>query len=178
MNTLTKLGILGGVFGLLGILIIAAMVFVSYSNGEIRLRNQVGAQQESCKVVQDNTWKIISQKAQVKDSYKDAFLKVYPDIMKERHANGGALMKFVTEANPNFDISLYKDLSASIEALRTTFTREQNKLIDLKREHDNMIQTFPGSFILASRPEIKIQIITSAKTKETYATGEENDIKL
>lgn len=173
----------GLIVGMLVILMVVAVGVIWYftiSNTEISLRNQIKAQQESCKVVFDNTWKIISQKAQVADKYKDAFKDIYPALMEGRYGNekGGSLLKFVTESNPQFESSIYKDLSASIEAQRSIFTRDQNKLIDLKREHDNLRMTFPSAIVVGSRPEVEIELITSSKTKETFATGEENDIQL
>ena len=158
--------------------LIATTVWFSYSNGEIVLRTAISAQQKSCETVFDNTWKIISQKCQIADKYKDAFSKIYPELMEGRYKSGGGLMKFVTESNPNFDVSLYKDVMTSIEAQRDMFTREQNKLIDLKREHDNLRLTFPSSVVCGNRPEVTIQIVTSSKTKEAFASGEDNDMKL
>ena len=179
MNGMVK-GLIVGALALLVLVVIGVVMFFQISNGEIGLRNQVVAQQDSCKVIFDNTWKIIAQKAQVTDKYKDAFKEIYPALMEGRYGNdkGGALLKFVTESNPQFDAGIYKDLSAAIEAQRTVFTREQNKLIDLKREHDNLRLKFPSSLVVGSRPEIKIELVTSGKTKDVYSTGEENDIKL
>ena len=179
MNGMVK-GLIAGVLALLVLVVIGVAMFFSISNSEVGLRNQIVAQQDSCKVVFDNTWKIISQKAQVTDKYKDAFKEIYPALMEGRYGNekGGALAKFVTESNPQLDASVYRDLSSAIEAQRTVFTREQKKLIDLKREHDNLRTKMPSCWIVGSRPEIKIEIITSGKTKETYTTGEENDVKI
>ena len=87
-------------------------------------------------------------------------------------------MSWISESNPNFDVSLYKDVMVAIEAQRNIFTREQQKLIDLKREHDNLRLTFPSSIVCGNRQEVHIMIVTSAKTKDAYITGEENDIKL
>lgn len=175
----------GKIVAMVGVIVlvvgmIVGMMWVTTSNSEIRLRTQIKAQQTSCTVVFDNTWKIISQKAQVSDKYKEAFKDIYPKLMEGRYGNarGGALLSFITESNPNFDVSLYKDLMNAIEAQRNTFTREQNKLIDLKREHDTLLQTFPSSMFVGSRSTIEIQIVTSGKTKEAFSTGEENDVKL
>lgn len=161
-------------------LVVVGSSFIGYRNDEVRLRKQVEAQQLATQAVFDQTWKIIAQQAQVADQYKDAFAKIYPDLMEGRYGNerGGALLSFVQESNPNFDVSLYKQLSSTIEAQRISYTREQRTLIDLKREHDTLLSVFPGSLFLMGIPEIKITVITSDKTKDIYKTGNENDINL
>lgn len=168
----------------LGVLVLLVFwggsMFVNYSNQEIQLASQVKAQQKNNQVVFDTTWKIISQTAQVSENYKDSFANIYPDIMNGRYGNarGGALMSWVTESNPNFDISLYQKLIIAIEAQRTNFANEQKKLIDLDREHQVLCTTFPGSLFLGSRADLKINIVTSAKTEEAFKTGQDNDTKL
>jgi len=159
-------------------LIVFALMWFGVSNQEVRLRNQIGTQQKNCEIVFDNTWKIISQKAQVADKYKDAFAKIYPELMAGRYDKGGGLMKFVTESNSQFDVSLYKDLMSSIEGQRNIFTREQAKLIDYKREHDNLRQEFPSSIVVGGRPEIVVKIVTSDRTSQAFDTGKDNDVKL
>ena len=174
----------GFVLAAMAILFLVAVTlvgsFISYRNQEVRLRKQVEAQQLATQAVFDSTWKIIQQQAQVADQYKEAFAKIYPDLMEGRYGNerGGALLSFIQESNPTFDIGLYKQLSASIESQRLSFTREQRMLIDLKREHDTLLSVFPGSIFLTGTPEIPITVITSDKTKDIYRTGNENDVGL
>jgi hypothetical protein len=52
----------------------------------------------------------------------------------------------------------------------------QKELIDYKREHDNLRKLFPSCIFVGSRPEIKIIIITSEKTENTFKTGKDNDV--
>lgn len=161
-------------------IVFVAVSYMNYSNQEITIRKQVDAQQKNVQVVFDATWKIIQQKAEVSDQYKEAFAKIYPEIMAGRYGNarGGALMSWITEANPNFDVSLYKDLSNAIEGQRTNFANEQKRLLDMKKEHDTLCELFPGSLFLKSRTDIKIEIVTSAKTDESFKTGQDNDVTL
>jgi hypothetical protein len=171
------------VVSIIGVIILAAivaMLWISTSNGEIRCRNRLENQQKVCKAVYDETWKVIAQKAQVTDSYKEAFREIFPALMEGRYGNekGGALMKFVNEANPTFDVSLYKDLSSAIEAKRAVFTREQKTLLDLKREHDDMRMTFPSSLVVGARPEFNVVIITSSRTETAYETGKDDDVNV
>jgi len=180
MTNLVKYSLFGFVGLIITFALIALIAYFTISNGEIRLRNEVEAQKKNVEAVFDNTWKIIQQQAQVSDQYKEAFREIYTGIMEERYDNarGGALFSWITEQNPNFDIGLYANLQNSIEAQRTNFTREQKKLIDLKREHDVYLTVFPNSIFVGGRSKIEIIIITSAKTQEVYKTSQENDIDL
>ena len=151
-------------------------MYARYNNAEIGLRSQIKAVQKSNEAVFDSVWKIIKQQAQIADKYKDAFKGIYKGIMSERYSKGdGSLMKWITESNPNFDTKLYEKVSNSIEAQRLSFLREQQKLLDLKREHDNLLKQIPSSWFVGSRPEIEVQIVTSSKSEEAFKTGKEDD---
>lgn len=160
--------------------IIIALIGVSANTKEVRLRSTITAQKEVCEAFYDKLWKVIAQKAQVADQYKEAFKEIYPALIEGRYGNekGGTLMKWVTENNPTFDVSLYKDLMMSIEAERAGFFMEQKKLIDLNNQHRIVRQTFPSSIFVGSRPDIEIVIVSSDKTKEVMKTGKENDIEI
>lgn len=154
---------------------------ISLFNSEVSIRNQAEAQQDVCKLYQDKMWKVVAQQAQIAETAKDAFMKIYPKIMSERYSNarGGALMSFIQEQNPNFDLRLYEKLSVSVEAQREGFFREQSKLRDLARQHKSLLENFPGvALTMIGRTPVQIQLITSDKTDDVYRTGKENDINL
>lgn len=154
--------------------IIGVVTYFNYSNQEIRLTNQMDAQKETNEAFFDKMWKIIQQKAGVSNEYRDAFASIYPDLIKGRYSNGGGqLMSWIVEQNPDFDTSLYRDLSRSIEVERTGFFNEQKKLVDLKREHDNLLQVFPSSLFLKNRNSQDITIIKSEKTEQVFDIGKE-----
>lgn len=156
----------------------AALMYVSASNSEIRLRNQVVAQQTACEAYYDKLWKVLQQKAGVTDQYKDGFKEIYTELISGRYDDQNLLFKFVTESNPTFDPSLYKDLMASIEGERNGFLMEQRRLIDLDREHKTMRAVFPGSLFVGSRPDVGITVVTSERTEQVFTEGQENDIEL
>lgn len=163
-------------------LLIGVPLYVSKSNKEVRVRNQITAQQEVLASHYDKMWKTLSQKAQVSSEYKDAFAEIYPDLIAGRYEkDGGAKMflaKVVKEDNPEFDTDLYKDLSRSIESQRTSYHHEQSALLDLKREHDDILDTFPGSVLLSDREKIKVNIITSTRTDNAFETGKDDNVEL
>lgn len=160
--------------------LVVAIACVSYSNNEILLRNQATAQEQANEAIYDNVWKTISQQAQISQEYQDSFAKIWKDIIASRYENarGGALMSFIKEHNPEFSIELYKKLMVTVESERKEFLNNQKKLIDIKREHDNIRTTLPGSFIVGSRSELDITIVTSTKTKEVFERRVDDDVKV
>jgi hypothetical protein len=132
-------------------------------------------------VIYDKVWKILQQSAGVLDKYSADFKDIYTNIMSGRYASDGKntpMMKWIQESNPNFSSEMYKSLMDKIEAQRSEFAMVQKRLIDIKREDDNLIQQFPGSLFLSGRKPIEINIVTSTKTENTFKTGKEDDIDL
>lgn len=158
--------------------LVAGLMYMSTSNTEIRLREQVNAQQQACEAYYDKLWKVLQQKAGVTDQYKNSFKEIYTDLISGRYQDQNLLFKFITESNPTFDTSLYKDLMASIEAERNGFFMEQRRLIDLDREHKTMRKVFPGSLFVGGRPDVGITVVTSTRTEQVFSEGQENDIEL
>ena len=172
-------GLLVAGLAVVSFMAIVFLMYASYSNAEVRLRNQIAAQQRKNEAVFDNTWKIIQQQAGVADHHKDSFREIYSSLMDSRYSqSGGEAMRWIQEHNPQFDSSLFSKLMTSIEAQRTIFTREQNALLDLKREHDNLLQTIPSSLFVGSRSSIDVVIVTSAKTSQSFDSGQDNDVDL
>lgn len=153
--------------------LIFGVAWISATNKEVRLRNDIAAQAKANEASFDTMWKIIQGKAQVADEYKEAFKEIFPQIISGRYQGKNPLMQFVQEHNPHFSVSLYKGLSNSIEAERKRFLLGQQKLIDLKRQHDDLRQTWPSRWFVGDRPEIQITIVTSEKTEDTFRTGHE-----
>jgi len=167
-----------GLFLILGIGI--AIWAIDVSNNEKRLVNQMDAQKEIIGLYFDKMWKILKEKAGVADAAKEAFKEIYVPLIEGRYSQGdGTLMKWITEQNPTFDLSLYKDVQNSIETERNGFFVEQAKMTDMNQEHENMRDLFPRSIICGKRPAYDYKpIISAALTKEVQRTSEENDIEL
>lgn len=157
----------------------AVGMYFSYNNTDARLRAQVEAQRGKVEGVHDKMWKVLQQKAQVSNEYKDAFAEIYPELIEGRYSQGdGSLMKWITEANPTFDTSLYKDLMLSIELLRTEFEKTQSRLIDMIREHNVLLNTVPSKWFIANKEKIEYTIISSTQTKIVMQTGIDDNISL
>lgn len=168
--------------------IIGFGMYISYTNGEIDKRKRVEAQQETCKANYDKMFKVISQTAQVPQKFmndaKEAFKEIYIPLMEGRYDNdrGGALMSWVTEHNPTFDLNasadMYKQLQKVIEANRQEYFVEQKKLIDMQRDHSTFIAKFPGRLFIGDVGEVDITIITSTQTENIYKDAKEDNINL
>ena len=153
--------------------------YVSYNNSEVALRNDVEANIQDLENVYDKMWKIISQKAQISQEYKSSFDEIYTHIMDARYDKGdGTLMKWIQESNPNFDVSLYKDLAQSVEILRTEFANKQTTIIDKIREHKTMCETMPGCWFISNKTAIKFEVISSTRSKDVMQTKIDDDVDL
>jgi hypothetical protein len=87
-------------------------------------------------------------------------------------------MKWITEANPTFDTSLYKDLMQSIELLRTEFQKAQERTLDLIREHNVLLTTVPSKWFVSNKEKIEYTVISSTRSKTVMETGLDDDINL
>ena len=153
--------------------------FFSYNNKEIALREQAEAQRGKIEGTHDKMWKIIKQKAQVTDEYKEAFEKIYPELIAGRYSQGdGSLMKWIQESNPNFDTSLYKDLMQSIEIERNEFQTVQSRMLDIIREHETLCKAYPGRWFISNTTPIEYEVISSTRSKEVMQTGLDDDTDL
>lgn len=175
------MGKVAAILGVIGIVVVGVLVFVfmsiHYKTREVELRNAVVAKQKANETSFDTCWKIVQQQAQVTESYKDSFKDIFKGLMEGRHYEaGGQFMKFITEANPKFDIKLFVKLANSIEAQRTRFMRDQQDLLAIKQEHDNLLDSPVSGFFLSGKQKIDVQIVTSTKTQEAFKTGKEDDI--
>jgi hypothetical protein len=172
-------------------LIIGLVVFganISITNKEVTLRKKVLAQQDVSKANFDKMFKVIAQTAEIPEQLmeksKEAFKEIYTPLMEGRYGNarGGALMSWVTESNPQFDLNaiapLYEKLQIAIEANREQFFLEQKKLIDIQREHSTYIEMYWTKTFLGQLEPVEIQIITSTYTEKAYETGKEDDISI
>ena len=169
-----KFSIILGTILFIGIMFVIG--FVSISNKEIEIYQRGEAQQIACKGFYSNMLEIFRAKGAVAKEYEDAFAKIYPELIEGRYSQGdGSLMKWIQEQNPNFDTSLFKDLSVAIEAQRNAFFLEQTKLIDIDREHRTMLRRWPNNWLIGNRPQIGgekgIVILQNLVTKQSYETG-------
>ncbi len=155
-------------------------MYFSYSNAEIRLRNTIVAKQTDNKNEMDAMWKTISQTASVAEKDRSSLMEIFNGYAQGRSGVGDnqAIVKWVKEAVPNVDNSLFKQLMNIIVAQRDGFKMRQKELLDLSREHNNCLTLFPSSIICGGRPPINIVIVTSTRTEDAFKSGKDDDTDL
>jgi len=172
------------------VLFVTGMAFMSYTNAsdkEVTLRTNVEANIKSCKSNRDKLHNTLSNMLNVPrefmESSKQAFMDVYPQLMEGRYGDerGGALMSWVTESNPSYDMEsakdLYSNLQIAIESNFKEFDTKQNSLISAWQEHHNFINKWWNKNIwnLDERGEIEITILESSRVTEEYSNGGQYD---
>lgn len=153
---------------------------VTYSNKQIEIFNVIESQHDVCKMTYESMIKIIKSKAKVTDKGYGDFKEIMGYVFEQRYQNdnGGQLMRFITESNPNFDMSLYKDLMTTIEHKRSVFLDEQKVLIDMNNTYKNLLQKIPSKWFVDQSKTVDITLVSSIKTEAVYETGMENDIDI
>lgn len=160
----------------LAILLILLIMFFTYNNKEIYLRKEADAQRKKIESTHDKMWKVIKQKAEVSDKYRETFERVYPEIIAGRYSDGSSAMKWIQEANPNFDTSLYNDLMQAIEIQRTHLHNAQTRMLDVIRERASLIESYPSRWFITNKSEIEYEVISSTKTHNVVETRVDDDV--
>jgi hypothetical protein len=88
------------------------------------------------------------------------------------------MMKWIQEANPNFDTSLYKDLMQSIELNREEFRKTQERMLDIIREHIVLLTSVPSKWFVSNKERIEYTVISSTRSKVVMETGLDDDVSL
>lgn len=180
---------LGKIFAIMGLVVFALAAFfaigaLNFYNTSTTLIASYEAKVDANKADFDNTWKTISQVAQVPGKYKEDFQGVYEAYMAARQGGNtgeGAMLSFLTEAVPQYDAqALYSKVQNVVESKREAWTNRQKELRDIKREHDTLLRTFPGVVynLFLGQQELGAVVITSTKTEKTFESGIDDDTNL
>jgi hypothetical protein len=160
------------------LVVLAAIVggtWMSATNREASLRNRFDAKQKANEASFDTMWKVIEQKGGVAANYKDAFKDIFTGLIAGRYSGDKSpLLKFIVESNPRFDSALYKSVASSIESERHRFLKDQQLLLDIKREHDDLRTRFPSRLFVGGAAPLEPHLVTSDRTEEVFRTGKEN----
>ncbi len=158
------------------IVLIGVFMYFSYNNREVALRKEAESQNKKIASVHDTMWKILKEKAGVSEQYRETFEKIYPEIISGRYANdGGSTMKWIQESNPDFDTSLYKDLMQAIEVQRTYFSNAQQRMLDIIRERETLIESMPAKWFVKNKSVIEYTVIASDKTNDVMISRVDNE---
>jgi hypothetical protein len=179
---------LGGVIFVALTLLIGFLWYASANDTEIALREHVKAKQLECESNRDKLHQTLFNIAQIPDQFmnksKEAFKEIYPDLMEGRYGNerGGALMSWVTESNPQFDMAsaaeLYLDLQNAIKSNFKEFDKKQKELISAKEEHSKYIKKTMNNVFwnFRERGEVEIILLKSTRTMEDYSNNGQTEM--
>lgn len=180
---MSKGWIIGGglLAGLLVIGFVLVAMVIGISNREVSLRVTIEQKQKDNTNEYDNMWKKISQVAQVTDKQASVLKDIFVSYADARTSDGaGSVMNWIKEAIPNVDTTTFNNLQNIITSARDSFTFRQKELLDLKREHDKMLQMFPSNIVLGmlGRKAIDVTIVTSSRTSKSFETGKDDDVNV
>lgn len=166
--------IIGGV-----IVLILVIMYFAYNNKEVALRKEAEAQKGKIESVFDTMWKTIKQEAGVTEEYRETFEKIYPELIAGRYAGDNqSLIKMINESNPAFDTSLYQKLMQTIEVQRTVFSTAQQRMLDIIRERETLLESMPSKWFITNKEEIEYVVISSDATADIIQTRRENDVEI
>lgn len=154
---------------------------VSTANYETRLSNRIEAKILDNQSEYDNMWKKISQVAEVTDQQRLALKDIFTEHAQARNGNfQNSLTAWIHESVPTVDTTTFNNLQNIITSSRDSWTTRQKELLDLSRAHNDLLETMPSSFILTmfGRKPIKITIITSTRTQDTFTSGTDDNVSV
>lgn len=179
MNAKFVTAIVAGCCALFFVLIVGLM-YVSATNAEVSLRNEYKAQLKSNESSFDKTWKVIQQQANIAETERDSFRKTYTEIMTATAgvAGNGSLASFLSQSKIDISPDLFQKLMTTIESQREGFHRDQQKLLQIIKQHDDIRTKIPSSLFVGGREPLETVIITSSKTSDVFQTQKDDDLDL
>lgn len=166
--------IFGTVIGLIlvGVCVYFTMYF-SYNNQHKDYHTRYDAEMSVVEGRLDNMWKIISDKFDMSQQYADDFKEI-AKVNIGAFNQGGEMWKWINTQLPQIDPTIYKEVMATIESERLSFENAQKKIIDIVREHNNLIVKVPSSWFISDKTLLEWKVISSKETKEIMESREDN----
>lgn len=161
------------------VVIILITMYFTFNNKEVALRKEAEAQRGKIESVYDTMWKVLKQEAGVTEQYRKTFEEIYPKLIAGRYEkDGGQLLKMIQESNPAFDTRLYDKLMQSIEVQRAYFATAQQRMLDILRERETLLESMPQCWFISNKTKIDYQVISSTVTQNVMTTRRDDDIEL
>lgn len=172
--------------GVAALVILAALGLVGYGIGIYNQANTLKTTYEAKiganKADFDNVSKVIGQTAQVSKAQLEKLKDIYTSYAEARTGKdaGKAVMNWIKESVPNVDTSTMNNLQNIIVASRNGWTERQKELVDISREYNTMLATFPSNVLLGLFGFQKIDplVVTSANTENAFQTKQDNNTNL
>lgn len=165
------IGIVSGLIVIAGIICLS--MYFSYNNQHKDYHNRYDAETAVIETRLDNMWKIISDKFDMSQQYANDFKEI-AKINIGAFNEGGEMWKWINTQLPQIDPSIYKEVMATIESERLSLENSQKKIIDITREHNNLITKVPSSWFISDKEKLVWITISSTETKEIMQTRVDN----
>lgn len=197
-TTIRNLLTVAGVFLFLGVGLLFGAI--GWHNDVVAAEEGVVAQWRDNQNQYDSFWKKVKEVAQVPDKYKEDFKDLLVSETQAKFGKEGskAAFQWFKDRDINFSDKMYVKVQNVIEAGRNDFKRGQTELVDKQRRFSTEIKQFPGSLMAgmmgvpgpvagkyAPKEDIDgdgkltvldYPIVTSARTKGVFESGEENEV--
>ena len=154
---------------------------ISIYNTQASLKNAYEMKVKSNEAEFDNMWKKIQQSTQIADAKKDGFRQIFTEYAKGRTAEGqGRMMTWVKETIPNVNLNIYNKVLNIMTGSRDSWTFRQNEAVDIARQYNQNLVTFPKNMLLHlfGFEKIDPKIVTSSRTEQAFSTGKDDDMNL
>lgn len=150
---------------------------ISFFNAEKGLKNLYTKEQGYKKAFYANMVATIQEQTQLSVKNDKSFRQNIEVIMSSRQDKDGLMMKWIQESNPNANYQevskLYQTVMRVIEAKRSEFTSQEEKMLSIKLQHDNLTQLFPNNIyaaVFGIKP-IEHTVISNTRTEKAFETG-------
>jgi len=177
--------LLAGGLGLVAVVVIVAVVLfgvgVGMYNDAAKLKNQYDAKLMANHAELDNVKKKIGQVAEVTDEQMKSLERLFTGYATARTSKSeNQLMTWIKETVPNVDQKTFLNLQNIITSSRDAWTMRQTELVDVAREYNQRLVTFPSNFILKFLGFEKIvpNVVTSTSTEKAFETGKDDETKV
>lgn len=161
------------------VVIIALVTTFSSLNRENQLRQAIKAKQQSVELGYDKMWKTVKEQQGITSDAEDKFKEFYIDFINSSVQNDqNLLVKLTNQVAPNYPISLRENLFKSLEFHRNETKRLYDELLDLSREHNTLLGSFPSGIILNlfGRQPIEIRVVKSERTNKAFESGNDEQL--
>lgn len=164
----------------------AAVTLISANNYAVRAEKQIGATWNNNKNILSTYTTKITEMAQVPDMQTDNLTKVMQAAFEGRYGENGsqAIFQAFRESYPGqVDNKLYQTLMTTMDAGRTEFRNNQERLIDQKREYETQLDTFPNGMWMKMlgfpKADLdKYNVVLSTSATKSFETGIDDGVKL
>ncbi len=166
--------------GLAFILVIGSVLIGMY-NDAASLQNTYQAKISANKAEFDNLKKKISQVTQVTEMQMAKLEQLFARYAEARTSESdNLLMNWVQETVPNVDQNTFVTLQNLIIGSRNAWTMRQTELVDIARQFNERLVTFPSNLVLKLFGFSKLdpKIITSTSTEKAFETGKDDNTDL